>query len=170
MEYVLNGKRLALDQTRVEQAVSRVTPEAVQQYGVRIGGVVYPVKQAFSVATGLPRTDFTSHTALRLLARLGFEVIGEDSHREQSDSQPSSRKPVATHVAPDVDARGWPWEGQVQSLFAAYLRSNDWLVTGDGRHRHESPRRGCPGPQGWPEPRSRSQRMAIQGLRGPAQI
>ena len=90
MEFVLNGESLTLDETHVERAVSRVTPEEVRQHGVRIGGVVFPVKQAFSVATGLSLTEFTSDTALRLLARLGFEVIGEVSHREKNDSQPSS--------------------------------------------------------------------------------
>ncbi len=59
--------------------MQRVTafPEPVRQHGVRIGEVVYPVKQAFELATGLPRTEFTTHIARRHLAALGFEVVGE---------------------------------------------------------------------------------------------
>lgn len=47
MQFVLNGERLTLEKTHVERAVSRVTPEVLQQHGVRIEAVVYPPKRLF---------------------------------------------------------------------------------------------------------------------------
>ena len=35
-----------MDRNRVEAALSGVAPEPIREHGVRIGGVVYPVKQA----------------------------------------------------------------------------------------------------------------------------
>ena len=128
MEFVLNGEAHALDRGSVERALADVDPEPVREHGVRVGGVVYPVKQAFAGATGVPRADFTSQTARRLLARLGFEVVGNTSPRPSISQMPVARSGAAVPTAVG-DPHGWPWEGRVQSVFAAYLQSNDWLVT-----------------------------------------
>jgi hypothetical protein len=40
-----------------------------------VDGKPYPVKQAFSVASGMDRLDFTTNQARHALARLGFEVV-----------------------------------------------------------------------------------------------
>jgi len=129
MGFVLNGESFSLVRSQVEVALADVAPEPLREHGVRVGGVVYPVKQAFALATGIPRTDFQSQTARRLLARLGFEVVGGTSPRTTPGHQAVYQPSRATQQAPAHDPRGWPWEGQVQSLFAAYLHSNGWLVT-----------------------------------------
>lgn len=129
MDFVLNGESLSLVPTQVEDALVDVVPETLRQHGVRVRGVVYPAKQVFALATGIPRTDFQSQTARRLLARLGFQVVGGASSRTPPGHLVVDRSSRATHQAPEHDPRGWPWEGQVQSLFAAYLGSNGWLVT-----------------------------------------
>lgn len=128
MEFVLNGEAHALDRGSVERALADVDPEPVREHGVRVGGVVYPVKQAFAGATGVPRAGFTSQTARRLLVRLGFEVVGNTSPRPSIGQMPVSRIRAAVPTAVG-DPHGWPWEGRVQSVFADFLHSNGWLVT-----------------------------------------
>ncbi len=75
MDFVLNGESRSLNVEQVRSPLSSVEPEPVREYGVRIDGTVYPVKQAFGVATEIPRRDFTSQTAARHLARLSFNVV-----------------------------------------------------------------------------------------------
>jgi len=167
MEFVPNGNRLALDQTHVEQAVLRESPDALQQCGVRVSGVVYPVKQVLSLATGLPRGDFKSQTARRLLARLGFEVIGGAPPLEPRDAAPDVSHPRGQTLAPEPDPRGWPWEGRVQSLFAGFLFALRWRITAMADTATKARWR-CVGAQGRSKARSRSQGLAREGLRGPS--
>lgn len=130
MRFVLNGQAHDLDAVQVEAALSGMAPEPVREFGVRINGTVYPVKQALAVVLGVPRTDFQSQTARRHLRSLGFEVLGTPTSR--SGSHPvSSRGQSGTAPAAEPavdDPHRWPWEGH-QSLFAAYLHSHGWLVT-----------------------------------------
>lgn len=74
IEFVVNGKAIALTRAEVSKAMRGVTAEPVQTHSVLVGGTRYPVKQVFHQATGLDRLDFTSAVARRNLARLGFEV------------------------------------------------------------------------------------------------
>ena len=119
MEFILNGRSRTLTREDVERGLSGVHPEPVRQHGVDVGGVVYPVKQAFSAATGLPRTQFTSHIARRLLDRLGFRTIGEIHERASEPSQ----------LVGSVDPRAWPWEGEVQRVFSEWLTTYGWVIT-----------------------------------------
>lgn len=127
MEFVLNGQRVVLHAATVVSRLAGQVPEPVQQHGVRVGGVVFPVKQAFSAATGCPRQDFTTKTAQRHLARLGFELLGTPTPRH--DEAMAAPVAVVATTGPPVDPRGWPWEGQVQALFAARLHAHGWSVT-----------------------------------------
>ena len=131
MRFVLNGRTHDLEAAQVEARLSGVEPEPVREFGVRVNGVVYPVKQALSVVLAVPRSDFQSQTARRHLSSLGFEVLGTPTsspapHPVSRGTQPA-RAPAAG--LPSGDPHGWPWEGHVQSLFAAYLHSHGWLVT-----------------------------------------
>ncbi len=125
MRFVLNGVTRELDAATVVARLRDVVPEAVQEHGVRVGGVVYPVKQAFERATGLPRPDFTSHTALRHLRSLGFEVMSQGS---SSVVRISGAVGVETGEV-ITGLRDWPWEGAVQSVFAAVLVRRGWSIT-----------------------------------------
>lgn len=131
MRFVLNGQTLELDAVQVETALSGVAPEPLREFGVRVNGVVYPVKQALAAALGVPRTDFQSQTARRHLSSLGFEVIGRPTGRTEAEPGTARGRSRATPVAEPAmgDPHGWPWEGYVQSLFAAYLHTHGWLVT-----------------------------------------
>lgn len=126
MQFTLNGVLYDLDRELVEGRLIAVHPEPVREHAVRVGDVLYPVKQAFEVGAGIKREDFTSQTARRHLARLGFTVLsggagappGTPVSPRQSTPDPVSAKPG-----------GWPWEGHVQALFGAALVREGWLVT-----------------------------------------
>ena len=74
---VVNGKTISLSRQGVIGSMKGVAPEAVRRHAVDIAGVLYPVNQVFSRATGLDRLDFTSAVARRYLIRLGFSVKRE---------------------------------------------------------------------------------------------
>lgn len=74
IRFVLNGKTYVITRADVLAAVERAQPEPVRTLSVEIAGRVFPVKQAFALATGVERSEFISHTAYRHLADLGFRV------------------------------------------------------------------------------------------------
>lgn len=74
IEFVVNGQSRRLTTQGVETTMAGVDPEPIRSHQVLVGGVAYPVKQVFELATGLDRLDFTSATARRHLARLGFTL------------------------------------------------------------------------------------------------
>ncbi|GGM90634.1 hypothetical protein ACFFX1_37310 [Dactylosporangium sucinum] len=122
MRFVLNGVSMDLDAPTVVARLRDVQPEAVREHGVRVGGVVYPVKQAFERAVRLPRTEFTSHIAQRHLRNLGFEVL--------SQSVPTAAPQAAEkRRSPTTAAHEWPWEGSVQAIFGQLLERRGWSIT-----------------------------------------
>jgi len=68
------GKLYVLTNGQVVQAVLGVSPEPIRAHWVDIGGVRYPVKQAFAKATKFDRLDFATNQARNHLRRLGFVV------------------------------------------------------------------------------------------------
>jgi hypothetical protein len=79
IDFVVNGMNLHLTRPAVERAMERVEPEPLRSHAVVIGETRYPVKQVFELATGLDRLDFTSGTARRHLAKLGFTLHRVDA-------------------------------------------------------------------------------------------
>jgi hypothetical protein len=75
VRFTLNGQQFELTAEDVQDRVRDITPEPVQEYGVQIGLMRYPVKQAFEAATGVSRRKFTTQVARRKLAALGFEIV-----------------------------------------------------------------------------------------------
>src|SRR5262245_39389961 len=121
VRFTLSGVTRELDAETVIGRLRDVVPEAVREHGVRIGGVVYPVKQAFERASGIPRTEFTSQIALRHLRSLGFEILSGTSAPRRPT--PDAR---SLNFGPASDARAWPWEGSVQGVFADLLVRHGW--------------------------------------------
>ena len=74
IRFTLNGQRYELAREDVEARLSDVPPDVIRKHAVRINDTWYPAIQAFEVATGVPRSEFISHTARRHLAALGFTV------------------------------------------------------------------------------------------------
>lgn len=124
MRFTLNGTAHDLTREQVVRRLEGVAPEPVREHGVRVGGSLYPMKQAFEVGLRVRREGFTSQTARRHLAALGFEIVSTGA---VVPSPPS--RPVAAPSSDDSGAQGWPWEGRVQAVFGAYLNSRGWRVT-----------------------------------------
>ena len=76
MRFVLGGLERELDADMVRKVAERHTPESSSRhkYYVSISGRRYPVKQLFSLATGIQRNEFITTEAVRHLKRLGFAV------------------------------------------------------------------------------------------------
>ena len=125
VEFVLNGVRRVLEADTVTGRMRDVQPEPVREHAVEVGGVVYPVKQVFERASGVPRSQFTSQTALRHLRGLGFPVTADVI----SPVAPgAARRPQRAPAATTAVGERWPWEGSVQAVFADLLIGHGWRV------------------------------------------
>ncbi len=127
MRFTLNGADLELTREQVERRLTAVVPEPVREHAVLVSGRVFPVKQAFEVGAGISRKGFTSQTARRHLAGLGFEVLtggAVASVETARRAEPEVRRSVSK------EAHDWPWEGRVQAVFGNYLQLHGWTVTG----------------------------------------
>ena len=107
VEFTLNGVRYGLDEATVREGLRGGAPEDVREHWVDVDGVHWPPKQAFSLATGLDRAEFTSHTALRHLRRLGLGTSDWSSGRTTSGKaspapEGSGRRASATFVTADA--------------------------------------------------------------------
>jgi hypothetical protein len=134
LQFVLNGAQHHLDFETVIERVRRAPPELVRTHGVWIEGLVYPVKQAFELASGVPRTEFTSHFALRHLGARGFDLVSRTT-------QPDGRAAGVAASLEDTEDVGdveevatapghqWPWEGSVQAVFITLLGEHGWSIT-----------------------------------------
>jgi hypothetical protein len=74
MDFTVGGEPLSIDHDVVEKKLTGVRPEKVRALAVEVNGVVYPVKQALALASGLDRAGFTSHEAWRVFKSLGFAL------------------------------------------------------------------------------------------------
>jgi hypothetical protein len=77
VEYTVRAAKrtFVVTQEQVTAALSGVTPERIRRHAVCIGGVLYPVKQAFAAAFGVAPEDFYSQDARRAFWRLGFPLL-----------------------------------------------------------------------------------------------
>jgi hypothetical protein len=74
IEFTIAGRRLRLSRSQVISKLKNATPGRIQKHGVDVGGVIHPVKEAFSRVTGLDVLDFNTDLARRIFQRLGFGV------------------------------------------------------------------------------------------------
>jgi hypothetical protein len=74
VEFKVNGRLVRVTREQVVAAVRGVRPGRIQTHAVEIDRTWYPAKQAFALATGLPRADFISLQARRAFMRMGFRV------------------------------------------------------------------------------------------------
>jgi len=68
------GKMFTLSRTGVEASLLNVRPERVTKYGVEVHGQEYSVLQVIAVATGVPKIEWSTVNAYRILQKLGFEI------------------------------------------------------------------------------------------------
>ncbi|OUS97382.1 hypothetical protein [Rhodococcus sp. NCIMB 12038] len=85
------------------KVVSQAEPEPIREHWAEIGGVRYPPKQAYQLISNLPRSSFTSHTALARLRGIGFTTsvyqtrIGEK--QTETDANPGAPRGDYTHLS-----------------------------------------------------------------------
>jgi hypothetical protein len=120
IQVTVSGHRVELTADDVRHRLRDTRPEPVQQYSVQVGSRVYPVKQAFEAAIGIPRSAFTSQAARRHLTALGFEVVpGRVGGRPQSSpsllTQPNVRGAAGT-AGQSASAGDWHTEAKVQAM------------------------------------------------------
>lgn len=132
-QFTLNGQRYELNRAVVEGRLSGVTPEAVQKHSVQVGGTWFPVVQAFEVAVGVSRADFTSKAARRHLLALGFEMADE------SEAGPTAGRPRVLRVVSADDSSAvattapadeveWHTEANVQASLVTALAADGWRI------------------------------------------
>ncbi|WP_368679881.1 hypothetical protein R1X32_00510 (plasmid) [Rhodococcus opacus] len=67
------------------ELIKEVAPEPIREHWVDVDGVRYPPKQAYQLISNLPRSTFTSHTALARLRVIGFTT---SAYNARTDRQP----------------------------------------------------------------------------------
>jgi len=75
VEFKLNGRQMSLSDTEVDARLSSADPEPVRQHAVEVNGRLFPMKQAFALATGLDHLDLTTNQARTQFKRLGYRVV-----------------------------------------------------------------------------------------------
>ena len=74
IEVTIAGRRVYLRDEDVRSRLKGVEPGPLWVHVVDVDGVVFPVKEAFALATGLDPLDFNTNQARGALKRLGFRV------------------------------------------------------------------------------------------------
>ena len=74
IEVTIEGRRVYLRDEEVRSRLQGVDPGPLRVHVVDVEGVVFPVKEAFALATGLDTLDFNTNQARGALKRLGFTV------------------------------------------------------------------------------------------------
>lgn len=103
MRIKIGGNDVDLTVDGVRRAVSAAQPESIRDHFVEVDGRSFPVKQAIEVATGIDRSDFTTHQARSLLRRLGFS-LGRGERNSVGESAVPYR---ASDVAHDESEDRW---------------------------------------------------------------
>lgn len=126
--FVLNGERYSLTTDDVSTRLAGIAPGPIQKHAVLVGSTWYPVRQAFGVATMISAAEYTSHTARRHLAALGFEVRGTIDAR----GGPRTGGRYEAGGAPSEAAAGsdetWHTEANVQAAVVAWLVAQGWQI------------------------------------------
>lgn len=130
IRFTLNGQRHELAREDVEVRLTDVAPDAIRKHAVRINDTWYPAIQAFEVATGIPRSEFISHTARRHLAALGFEVAGNVEPRTTSPTAPAVPAAAAAGPAATGLELGGEWhtEANVQAALVTAMAAEGWRI------------------------------------------
>ena len=129
MRFTVNGRQLELTADDVRRELRDVRPEPVHQYSIRVGSATYPVKQAFEVVTGIPRSGFTTQAARRVLAAVGFNVIAGGSQLRAQEVPHDDVAGVASLVTAVSPGEGdWYAEARVQAMLMGHLRREGWEI------------------------------------------
>ncbi|WP_328447686.1 hypothetical protein [Amycolatopsis sp. NBC_00438] len=102
IDFVLNGERHHLSRAQVLAAAARGGPEPIHKHWVSVDDRQWPPRQLFERATGVARSEFISHAAIRHLRRLGFSTSPLPQESEVP-ADPRPREPKTTPPPPPID-------------------------------------------------------------------
>jgi hypothetical protein len=122
MILTLGGRQFELDRDQVHAKIVGCAPEDVREHWVEIDGLEWPPKQVLELALGVHRSEFTSHTALRQLRRLGFRTSAMPTG--SSRAQPASIRVQAAPVLTQPPMGGADPADAFKTLF-------EFAATGD---------------------------------------
>jgi hypothetical protein len=125
VKFVLDGTEHELTAEQVRERLSGVLPARVRHQGVRVDRQVFPLKQAFEVAAGVRRDDFTTQTARRHFSALGFELVGDVDPRESSLPEQEPAAPAA----PAIDE--WQTDTSAEARLIEHLVGEGWQIEPD---------------------------------------
>jgi hypothetical protein len=129
VRFTVNGRLLELSAEDVRLKLRDVRPEPLHQYAIQIGLAIYPVKQAFEVATGVPRREFTTQVARRVFAALDFELIVDSGQSRVGEILQADVSDVVSSAAATPARDGdWHTEARVQAMLIKYLRREGWEI------------------------------------------
>jgi len=131
IRFTLNGQRYELTREDVDSRLTDLAPDAIRKHAVKVSGTWFPVIQAFEAATGIPRSEFISHTARRHLAALGYEVAGDVQPHASQPPAGGAQAPRATpsprRETPDL-AGEWHTEANIQAALVTALAGERWRI------------------------------------------
>ena len=127
IRFKVSGHKAELTADEVQHRLRGIRPEPVRQYSVQVGSRVYPVKQAFEAATGIPRSAFTTQAARRHLAALGFEVVPD----RVGLLTPQGAQASAEAAGQSASIDDWHTEAKVQAIVVAHLVREGWQIVSE---------------------------------------
>jgi Holliday junction resolvase-like predicted endonuclease len=129
VRFTVNGRQIELTGEDVRHELQAVRPEPVHQYAIQIGSTLYPVKQALEVVSRVPRSEFTTQAARRVLAAVGFDVFADSGRLPAAEV---SRRDVSDIAAPATAMTpgdgDWHTEARVQAMLIGHLRREGWEI------------------------------------------
>jgi hypothetical protein len=86
VDVTAGGRNARVTSDEVVQKLRGVRFGEIRTHAVRVEGVLYPIKEAFAVVSGLDKLDFNTNQARAWFRKLGFEVVRVAQSRPASES------------------------------------------------------------------------------------
>jgi geranylgeranyl pyrophosphate synthase len=84
MIFRIRGKEYDIAEKNIKEVLEKLEPEPLKgraKYYIEYKEKRYRIKQVIAAVTGLPRVEFTTRAAYRILTKLGFEVKELGKHK-----------------------------------------------------------------------------------------
>lgn len=75
LDLLVAGKAKRVSAEDVSRALRGARPGSIRTHAVRVNGVLFPVKEAWAMVSGLDLLDFNTNQARIWLRKLGFDVV-----------------------------------------------------------------------------------------------
>jgi len=77
MRIRIKNKAYYVTKEEVRRKLSKVEPEPGQRYFIKIKGRLYPIKQVVTEVFSIPKAEYNSQEAYRVVKNLGFKILIE---------------------------------------------------------------------------------------------